>query len=136
VKVKRRIKNSSNLLLTPLIDMIFLVVIFFMINATMAMNPAVSVNLPKAYTAKSVVNEEVVVTIKPGGLVYIGEKLVNIVNFPAEIKSAVNRSKRDEVFLQVDESVMYKYVIEIIDLCRLAGIKKVSMIANKKSLAR
>lgn len=136
MKVKRRIKNSSNLLLTPLIDMIFLVVIFFMINATMAMNPAVSVNLPKAYTAKSVVNEEVVVTIKPGGLVYIGEKLVNIVNFPAEIKSAVNRSKRDEVFLQVDESVMYKYVIEIIDLCRLAGIKKVSMIANKKSLTR
>ena len=136
MKVKRRIKNKNSLLLTPLIDMIFLVVIFFMINATMAMNPAVSVNLPKAYTAKSVVNEEVVVTIKPGGLVYIGRDLVKIKNFPAEIKRAVNRSKRNEVFLQVDESVKYKYVIEIIDLCRLAGIQKVSMITKQKSLAK
>ena len=136
MKVKRRIKNNSSLLLTPLIDMIFLVVIFFMINATMAMNPAVSVNLPEAYTAKSVVNEEVVVIIKPGGLVYIGKDLVKIDNFPAEIKNAVNISGKHEVFLQVDESVMYRYVMEIIDLCRLAGIKKVSMIAKKKSLAR
>ena len=136
MKIKRRIRNNGNLLLTPLIDMIFLVVIFFMINATMAMNPAIKIDLPEAYTAQSVLTKEVVVTIKPSGMVYIGNKPINMERYPAEIKRAVRKSKKDEILLQVDESVKYKYVLNVLDLSRLAGIKKVSMAAKKKSMIK
>ncbi len=136
MKIKRHLKYESNILLTPLIDMIFLVVIFFMLNASMALAPAIDVNLPSAFTGRSVIEKEIIVTISANGTIYIGGKNVKINDFPARLKEEMSSLNKREIFLQVDRNVKYDSVVEVIDLARLAGIKKISLITVKKSLVK
>ncbi len=136
MKIKRNLKPDSALLLTPLIDMIFLVVIFFMLNASMALAPAIDVNLPSAYTGKSAIEKEIVVTIGADETIYIGKEKSSLKDFPSMLKGEMAKLGKREIFLQVDRGVRYSLVVDIIDLARLAGIKTVSLITEKKSLTQ
>jgi biopolymer transport protein ExbD len=77
MRLKRRLEDDGGLLLTPLIDMVFLVVIFFMLNTTLSINPAITVDLPEAYTSQAVIEEEIVVTLTGSGDIYIGKHYKN-----------------------------------------------------------
>ncbi len=134
MKLKRHLKSEAGIILTPLIDMIFLVVIFFMINASMALNPAIKVNLPRAFSGKSVIEKQVVVTILSDGAIYIGKERVTKRDLPEVVKEQLRKIKRKGVFLQIDEDVKYRYVVEVIDILRVAGITGISLVTSKKSI--
>ena len=134
MRLKRHLKTEAGIILTPLIDMIFLVVIFFMISASMALNPAIKVNLPRAFSGKSVIEKQIVVTILGNGAIYIGKVRVNKEELPKVVKEQLNKIGRKGVFLQIDEDVEYKYVVEVIDILRVAGISRISLVTSKKSI--
>ncbi len=134
MRLKRYLKTEEGIILTPLIDMIFLVVIFFMINASMAINPSISVNLPDAFSGKSVLEKQIVVTITDAGDIYIGKERVTLSKLPMIVKERMQKSKRRAVFLQIDGDVRYRYVIKVIDILRLSGISQLSLVTTKKSI--
>ncbi len=134
MRLKRYLKTEEGIILTPLIDMIFLVVIFFMINASMAINPSISVNLPDAFSGKSVLEKQIVVTITDAGDIYIGKERVTLSKLPMIVKDRMQKSKRRAVFLQIDGEVRYRYVIKVIDILRLSGISQLSLVTTKKSI--
>jgi biopolymer transport protein ExbD len=131
----RNLKDDDGLLLTPLIDMIFLVVIFFMLNATLSVNPAIRVDLPPAYTSQAVIEDQIVVTLNPGGDIYIGKTAVSMDRFPAELKQELARLKLKKMILRADEATPYKLVVEIMDLARLSGMEAIALVTTKKSMA-
>ncbi len=133
MKLKRQLKDEAGIILTPLIDMIFLVVIFFMINASMALNPAIKVKLPKAFSGKSVIEKQIVVTILGDGAIYIGKERVSKIKLPEIVKEKLRKLGKKGVFLQIDEDVKYKRVVEVIDILRMAGITGISLVTSKKS---
>ena len=75
VKLPRKWRDDG-ILLTPLIDMVFLTLIFFMVNATLSINPAIRVDLPRARTSLGALSEEIVVSVRTDGSLYIGERRV------------------------------------------------------------
>jgi biopolymer transport protein ExbD len=121
-------------MLTPLIDMIFLVVIFFMLNTTLSINPAIKVDLPAAYTSQAVIEEEIVVTITSSDDIYIGRVEVPRDRFAAELKKEMVRLQKAEMILQADASLPYRSLIEVMDLARLTGIEAISLVTAQKSL--
>ena len=132
MKLKRRLPSEQGLLLTPLIDMIFLIVIFFMINASLGINPAIQVNLPKAYSSEAVLEETTVVSIMPDESIRIGERAVHLQSFVEELRKEVISIGKTSILLQGDESLPYRKVIEIMDLAKIAGVTKISLVAAKK----
>jgi len=134
MRLKRRLEDDGALVLTPLIDMVFLVVIFFMLNTTLSINPAITVELPEAYTSQAVLQEEVVVTLTLSGEIYIGKQTVLRDRFAAELKKEMVRLQRTDVILQADELLPYRDVVEIMDLARLTGVESISLVTAQKSL--
>jgi biopolymer transport protein ExbD len=134
MRLKRRLEDDGGLVLTPLIDMVFLVVIFFMLNTTLSINPAITVELPEAYTSQAVLQEEIVVTLTGSGEIYIGKQTVPGDRFAAELKKEMVRLQRTDVILQADELLPYRDVVEIIDLARLTGVESISLVTAQKSL--
>jgi biopolymer transport protein ExbD len=134
MRLKRRLEDDGGLVLTPLIDMVFLVVIFFMLNTTLSINPAITVELPEAYTSQAVLQEEIVVTLTESGEIYIGKQTVLRDRFAAELKKEMVRLQRTDVILQADALLPYRDVIEIIDLARLTGVETISLVTAQKSL--
>ena len=134
MRLKRRLSEEGDLLLTPMIDMVFLVVIFFMLNTTLSMNPAISVDLPAAYTSQAVIKEEIVVTVQGGGEIYIGKNSVAKDRFPARLKEEMSRLQSTRIILQADEMLPYRDLVNIMDLARLTGIDSISLVTEKKAL--
>ncbi len=134
MRLKRRLEDDGGLVLTPLIDMVFLVVIFFMLNTTLSINPAITVELPEAYTSQAVLQEEIVVTLAVSGEIYIGKQTVLRDRFAAELKKEMVRLQCTDVILQADELLPYRDVVEIMDLARLTGVGSISLVTAQKSL--
>ena len=134
MQLKRRLEDDGGLVLTPLIDMVFLVVIFFMLNTTLSINPAITVDLPSAYTSQAVMEEEIIVTLTRAGEIYIGKVPVARERFAADLKKETVRLERTDMILQADESLPYRDVVEIMDLARLVGIEAISLVTSRKSL--
>ena len=134
MRLKRRLEDDGGLVLTPLIDMVFLVVIFFMLNTTLSINPAITVELPEAYTSQAVLQEEIVVTLTESAEIYIGKQTVLRDRFAAELKKEMVRLQRTDVILQANALLPYRDVIEIIDLARLTGVETISLVTAQKSL--
>ena len=80
--------------------------------------------------------KEIVVTIGADETIYIGKEKSSLKDFPSMLKGEMAKLGRREIFLQVDRGVRYSLVVDIIDLARLAGIKTVSLITEKKSLTQ
>ncbi len=134
MRLKRRLEDDGGLVLTPLIDMVFLVVIFFMLNTTLSINPAITVDLPDAYTSQAILQEEIVVTLTESGDIYIGRQAVARDRFAAELKKEMVRLQRTDVILQADELLPYRDVVEIMDLARLTGVESIALVTAQKSL--
>jgi biopolymer transport protein ExbD len=130
----RNLKDEDGLLLTPLIDMIFLVVIFFMLNATLSLNPAIRVDLPPAYTSQAVIEDQIVVTLSRSGELYIGRSQVSLERFTAELKQELSRLGLRKMILRADEATPYKLVVEIMDLARLSGLEAIALVTTRKSM--
>jgi biopolymer transport protein ExbD len=130
----RSLKDDDGLLLTPLIDMIFLVVVFFMLNATLSVNPAIRVDLPPAYTSQAVIEDQIVVTLSRSGDIYIGKSAVSRERFAAELKQELAARGLRKMILRADEATPYKRVVEIMDLARLSGLESIALVTTKKSM--
>jgi biopolymer transport protein ExbD len=134
MRLPRRLDDEGGLVLTPLIDMVFLTLIFFMLNATLSLNPAIQVDLPEAYTAQAVLEEEIVVSIPPGGELYVGRNPVSRERLSMELKKEMARLASRRMILQADQNLPYSRLVEVMDLARLAGIETVALVTAPKSL--
>jgi biopolymer transport protein ExbD len=134
MRLPRRLEEEGGLVLTPLIDMVFLTLIFFMLNATLSLNPAIRVDLPEAYTAQAVLQEEIVVTVSREGTVYVGKNQVTPERLSTELKKEMARLNSRRLLLQADQNLPYRRLVEIMDLARLAGIETVALVTAPKSL--
>jgi biopolymer transport protein ExbD len=134
MRLERKLNEEGGLILTPLIDMIFLVVIFFMLNTTLSINPAIKVDLPSAYTSQAVVEREVVVTLNAAGDIYIGSVPVAPDRFAAELKKEMVRLQTQSMILQADAQLAYRDLVEVMDLARLAGVEAISLVTAPKKL--
>ena len=130
MRLKRRLEDDGGLVLTPLIDMVFLVVIFFMLNTTLSINPAITVDLPEAYTSQAVIEEEIVVTLTGSGDIYIGTQEVSRDRFAAELKREMVRLQRSDIILQAEALLPYRDVVAIMDLSRLSGVESISLVTK------
>jgi len=134
MKLPRRLDDEGGLVLTPLIDMVFLSLIFFMLNATLSLNPAIQVDLPEAYTAQALLEEEIVVTISLAGEIYVGKNPVAPERLSTELKKEMARLGSRKMILQADQNLPYRRLVEVMDLARLAGIEAVALVTGTKSL--
>lgn len=131
MKVPRRTRESG-ILLTPLIDMVFLTLIFFMVNATLSINPAIRIDLPKARTSLGALSEEIVVSVRADGGLYLGERRVSKEEFAVELRREMARVGKRSILLQADRTITYETLIEVMDQSKLAGVGRISLATARK----
>lgn len=126
---KRRVKVSPTFNMASMTDIIFLLLIFFMITSTMVAPNAIKVLLPQGKKQTTVKAAARVVLDKDLNLyAALGseeEKLVALEDLPALLKTQVNDSTELFVSLYADESVPYKNIVEILSVANENHFKMV-----------
>ena len=121
-KRKRRERHlESNLNLTNMIDVVFTLLIIFMITAPM-MTQGIQVDLPNADAKSMEVDETVIeITINNKGEIYIGKDIVALNRFGAEFSAVFSGNTETPIYVSADKDVQYGLFVRVISEVQNAG---------------
>ncbi|MBI5286686.1 MAG: protein TolR [Deltaproteobacteria bacterium] len=120
----------SQINVTPLVDVMLVLLIIFMVTAPM-LQEGIDVNLPKVKAAGITAGEEpLVITIDKGGRVYIQKTGLTISELKDKLEVIYRRRKERVVLLKADKDVPYGLVMQVMAEIRKAGIERVGMITE------
>ena len=114
--------------LTPLIDIIFQLLVFFMLSSTF-LYPSVDMDLPKSELGTGQKKDQrIVVSMTEGKDVFLNSKSVSFADLPAVLKTEIEQSKDKAVYFRADKKVYYENFFEIMELATKAGAEHFHLI--------
>ena len=129
--MRKRSREASTIDLTPLIDVVFLLLIFFMVSTVFKKEElALILNLPSGETSESKGNnnKSLQIEVTKKEIAFNGKKL-QMEEFSESLKGTKN--KKIPVVLRVDETVEYKKVVKVIDLLKKYKLENLNLITEK-----
>jgi biopolymer transport protein ExbD len=134
IKLKKSQKSTVSLIdLAPMTDMVFQVLLFFIISSSFVVEPGIKVNLPKSQTSELQVQQKLVITIDKSQQVFVDNKPVSIDQLEDKIKLLLPYYQDKIVVIRADESVPHGLVVKIMDISKTAGAQKLAIATEKKS---
>ena len=123
-----RRKPPPTINLTPLIDVVFILLIFFLLTTTFRSTTGLDIELPNASTAKTPAeNAQVILNLNQAGELFIGEKQLTQEEVIQALKNTPKPSQNLFIILQADERVAHGEVVSLLDLLRSSGLKNVAI---------
>lgn len=132
MKIRRRLKRSSIADMTPMIDIIFQLVIFFMISSVFNTSPGIILDMPASSTAETVEITPVVITVISEEEIFLNKELYNL----ETIQEALVNYKKDQVngpekvVVKGNENITYSTMVKILDITRIAGYKGANLVTE------
>ncbi len=128
---RRLTSNLAEINVTPLVDVMLVLLIIFMVTAPM-MQSGITVNLPSAETRSNPSSGGIVLTVTKERTVYVDGRIINLHLLESRLQNSFYGREKKIVFLKADRDVNYGFVIEIMDIVKRAGVETVGMIVEKK----
>ena len=126
MKFKRKVfLEKGQLDIAPLIDVIFLLLIFFMLTSSFIFQPGIRVNLPRAVTSEVLHRDLIVAVVTAGNEVYIDERPVDMEELSSRVSLAAREGR--SLLIKADKGADLGRVIEVWDICRQVDMKQVSI---------
>ena len=129
----RRARNRSEevfINLTPLIDVVFLLLIFFMVTTTFAtIRYGMRVDLPTTTTPQEKIEQNIVVSINKDGKIYLGKKWVSEKQLVSLLSQEIKK-KGTLVIVNADRNVTHGEVVRVMDLAKKAGAQKLGILTT------
>jgi biopolymer transport protein ExbD/biopolymer transport protein TolR len=121
--------SLSEINVTPLVDVMLVLLIIFMVTAPM-LQTGIDVELPETRNVKDVNPEErIIISISREGLIYYGSDAINFSSIPDRLKRDA-KSPKDSIFLRADIDVKWKYIVSVIDAIRGAGFNEIRLVTK------
>ncbi|HOG63936.1 MAG TPA: biopolymer transporter ExbD [Spirochaetota bacterium] len=127
MKFKRRLQYRVGIDMTPMIDSVFLLLIFFMITSSIIKDQGIQVALPHAKSAESQPDRDLVISISREGAIFLNDAKVAKKDLYQKLRKVYKEAKRDFLIIRADEVIEYGVLVEVMDIARLAGIYNVSL---------
>ncbi len=121
----RRIKAQAGL--TAMIDIIFLLLIFFVLSSSFVLQPAIQIKLPKTLTSQLPVRKEIVVIIARDNRVFINNKLTKYTDIFAQFQKESRIQPNGTVVIRADRDVSHGFVVKVMDVVKQAGFPNLAI---------
>jgi biopolymer transport protein ExbD len=130
--VRRNSNKGAPIDIAPLLDMVFILLIFFIVTSTFTRETGVDVSKPKASTAKELAKESILVGVSREGSIHINETQVNLSSLRAILRSMVAEAPDRPVIIVADRDAPTGRLVDILDECNNAKVRKVSVAATEE----
>ena len=119
--------------LTPMIDVVFLLLIFFMISTTFIETPGISIKLPESSTSIADKEpEEIKVYLAENGNIYLRDEQISLAALQAHLKTYGARSAQMTFLLMADKEAKHGQVVQLMDSAKSNGFGKLAIATEQK----
>jgi len=127
-----RINNQLNI--APLVDVVFLLLIFFMLTSTMMTQQGIELSLPGAEHTTTIQGAPFEVSVSNSGEIFIGSEVVSSSQLRAAVQSHLASGESDQVILRSDGSVSVDQLVSVMDQLKSAGATNISLATKRKAI--
>lgn len=126
-QIARQRRPSLSIELSPLIDCVFLLLIFFMLSSTM-LAPAIELDLPSASLAGDVQSPEIVVTVDSSGRMLLNAEEISVEELSVRLSAMVSGSRRKVVTYRGDSGSDHATFVRVLEAAEAAGADHVDVV--------
>lgn len=126
----RRKQKDMGIDMGPLMDIVFILLIFFVVTSSFTRETGVDVTKPEAQSASQLEKENILVAITREGTIHINERQVDLASLQDILKQTLVKTPDREAVIIADKGAETGVLVQVIDACNLSGVKKVSIAAQ------
>lgn len=128
-----RTDDETMIDLTPMLDVVFIMLIFFIVTSSFIKESGMEVNRPQADTASAQDKGNILIAVTADGQVWLDKQAVDV----RSVRAHVERLRRDQpegvVVVQADQDARTGLVVQVMDQARMAGVDDVALAASTES---
>ncbi len=128
-------RTLSEINITPLVDVVLVLLIIFMITAPV-LQSGIEVDVPKTKTVKEVTEERVVISIDKSQRVFLGNDPVNINEIGDKLRQKVRDPEHQSIYVRADQNVPFGAFATVMDAVKQSGITNVSIVTQPLEAGR
>ena len=113
--------------MTPLIDIMLVLLIIFMITSSLQLDSGLSVDLPKSESKDVIGDSPITIVMERSGRLFVFNRPIRIAELEKELKNVIQEDVNREIILKGDRDVSLENVIEIMDMARKLGAQNFSI---------
>jgi biopolymer transport protein ExbD len=130
MRKRRSSAESAEIDLTPMLDVTFIMLIFFIVTASFVKESGIDVNRPDAATAEKKERANILVAISDSGQIWIDKRQVDPRALRANIERLHAENPQGAVVIQADEESKNRLLVQVMDAAKLAGVENISLAAE------
>ena len=127
MKFRRKTEEQQGIDISPLIDMVFILLIFFMVSTTFQKDMDIEINRPKASTASKSSTKSIRIFIAQDGSTYMDGQPIRAWMIQSRVRDMLETGSSEAVLVVTDGSVPTRKLVEVVDQARLAGAEDVGV---------
>jgi len=124
--IERQRRPSIRMELSPLIDCIFQLLIFFMLSSTF-LTPAIQLTLPSATAGTSQNDLEIIITLSEEGDVYLNNTQTSLISLQTELQRMLTETEHKSVTIRGDQDMPYSAFLDALDIAKRSGAVHVNV---------
>lgn len=124
--------NNNQIDISPLIDMVFILLIFFMVSTTFVKDMQVDIDRPGASSAKPSKSKSIRVFVDRSENIFVDGQQIRSWVLQGKLRDLKATDESASVLIVTDKGVSADKLVEVVDQCRLAGIKDVGVATEKE----
>jgi biopolymer transport protein ExbD len=129
---KRREEEESEINITPMMDIVFIMLIFFIVTTSFIKETGIDPNRPEAETAKRAELGNILIAIAPNDRIWMNKAPIELEAVKIMMELAHAENPESSVVVVADELASTGLVLDVMDQIRLSGISKISLSAKEK----
>ena len=130
MKFKRRLKIEKGMIdLTPMVNIFFLLFIFFLFTSSFIFQPGIKVSLPKAVTSEVMQLDNVTITVTKDDKIYLEDKQITAEELTSRLK--ILAKEKMGLLIKADSRAPLGRIVEIWDACRREGVSQINIATNQ-----
>jgi biopolymer transport protein ExbD len=135
IRLKRDIKIQTRVPLTPLIDMVFLLIIFFLLTTRFITEEGISVKVPQADSTTPQTQREITVYVSKDGRAFIGGQELTFDQLYFKLRHLIGPDKDKLVVVKADREVILNKAVRVMDIAKTAGAARLCIATRKENEA-
>lgn len=132
VHFQRRLQPNVHVDLVPMIDVVFQLVIFFMLSSTLITRTGLELDLPGAQSAQEQVGTSVTLVVVSRDEIYLGEQLFSLEELDGFLRERRQDFEDRSLSIEADAALPYGTMIGVLDVLRLNGFRGANLVAERR----